>query len=103
MLLGKLSWDALPLHQPIPLVTSLVMVLVIFSVLAWIAMKGYGPYLWREWITSVDHKRIGVMYFLLGFIMLIRGFADALMMRSQQALACRPSTTTRSSLRTAPS
>jgi cytochrome o ubiquinol oxidase subunit 1 len=87
MLLGKLSWDALPLHQPIPLVTSLVMVLVIFSVLAWIAMKGYGPYLWREWITSVDHKRIGVMYFLLGFIMLIRGFADALMMRSQQALA----------------
>jgi len=87
MLLGKLSWDALPLHQPIPLVTSLVMVLVIFSVLAWIALKGYGPYLWREWITSVDHKRIGVMYFLLGFIMLIRGFADALMMRSQQALA----------------
>jgi cytochrome o ubiquinol oxidase subunit I len=45
------------------------------------------PYLWREWITSVDHKRIGVMYIMLALIMLLRGFADAIMMRSQQALA----------------
>ena len=45
------------------------------------------PYLWREWITSVDHKRIGVMYFVLALVMLVRGFADAIMMRSQQALA----------------
>ncbi|MBS0541858.1 MAG: cytochrome o ubiquinol oxidase subunit I, partial [Proteobacteria bacterium] len=42
---------------------------------------------WREWITSVDHKRIGVMYGVLAFVMLIRGFIDALMMRSQLALA----------------
>src|SRR6201992_2146586 len=45
------------------------------------------PYLWREWITSVDHKRIGVMYCVLALVMLLRGFIDALMMRSQQALA----------------
>ena len=50
-------------------------------------VKGYLPYLWREWITSVDHKRIGVMYTLLGVVMLLRGFIDALMMRSQQAVA----------------
>src|SRR5258708_14660650 len=46
-----------------------------------------SPYLWREWITSVDHKRVGVMYCLLALVMLLRGFADAIMMRSQQALA----------------
>ena len=45
------------------------------------------PYLWREWITSVDHKRIGVMYIVLALIMLLRGFSDAIMMRAQQALA----------------
>src|SRR5262249_52749167 len=44
-------------------------------------------YLWREWITSVDHKRIGVMYVILAMVMLLRGFTDAIMMRSQQALA----------------
>ena len=49
--------------------------------LPWIAVKGYVPYLWREWITSVDHKRIGVMYMLLALVMLLRGFADAIMMR----------------------
>ena len=50
-------------------------------------MKGWWPYLWKEWITSVDHKRIGVMYFVLGLVMLLRGFSDAIMMRSQQAIA----------------
>ena len=55
------------------------------SFLAWVTLKGYVPYLWREWITSVDHKRIGVMYIVLALIMLLRGFADAIMMRSQQA------------------
>ena len=51
------------------------------------ACKGYWPYLWREWITSVDHKRIGVMYCVLALIMLLRGFTDAIMMRAQQAVA----------------
>ena len=63
------------------------MVLVIGSVLLWVTLKGYVPYLWREWITSVDHKRIGVMYLLLALVMLLRGFADAIMMRTQQAVA----------------
>ena len=50
-------------------------------------IKGHLLYLWREWITSVDHKRIGVMYTLLAMVMLLRGFADAIMMRAQQAVA----------------
>ena len=84
---GKLTWDALPLHDPIPLFTGIAMVLAILGVLALVTAKGWWPTLWRDWITSVDHKRIGVMYVLLALVMLLRGFADALMMRSQLALA----------------
>jgi cytochrome o ubiquinol oxidase subunit 1 len=87
MLLGKLSWDAIPFDQPIPMIASGVVALAILAVLAWVFLQGHFPYLWREWITSVDHKRIGVMYTLLAMVMLLRGFSDAIMMRSQQALA----------------
>ncbi len=86
-MLGKLSWAAIPLDQPIPLCAGALVGLIIFGVLVWITLKGWVPYLWREWITSVDHKRIGIMYTLLAMVMLLRGFTDAIMMRSQQALA----------------
>ena len=86
-LLGKLDWSAIPFDQPIIMGASGGMVLGIGGVLAWVTFKGYVPYLWREWITSVDHKRIGVMYIILALLMLLRGFADAIMMRSQQAIA----------------
>ena len=88
-MLGKLSWEAVPLNQPIPLFAAAFVGAVIFATLAWITLKGWLPYLWREWITSVDHKRIGIMYILLAMVMLLRGFTDAIMMRSQQALAFR--------------
>ncbi|MGO9135780.1 MAG: cytochrome o ubiquinol oxidase subunit I [Methylovirgula sp.] len=84
---GKLSWAAIPFDQPIPMMTSAVVALVILGVIAWVVLRGHLPYLWREWITSVDHKRIGVMYTLLALVMLLRGFADAIMMRTQQAMA----------------
>src|SRR5450432_2176903 len=86
-MLGKLDWSAIPLDQPIPMITSGVVALGILGVLAWVVVKGHLPYLWEEWITSVDHKRIGVMYTLLAVVMLLRGFSDAIMMRAQQALA----------------
>jgi cytochrome o ubiquinol oxidase subunit I len=86
-MLGKLSWSAIPFDQPIPLVAAGFVGVVIIGVLAWITLKGWLPYLWREWITSVDHKRIGIMYILLAMVMLLRAFSDAIMMRSQQALA----------------
>src|SRR6201984_3647409 len=86
-LLGKLSWSAIPFDQPIIMGATAFMVLVVVGVVGWVTVKGWWPYLWREWITSVDHKRIGVMYFLLGLVMLVRGFSDAIMMRTQLALA----------------
>jgi cytochrome o ubiquinol oxidase subunit I len=84
---GKLSWAAIPFDQPIPLITGAVVLIAILAVFAWVVIAGHLPYLWREWITSVDHKRIGVMYTLLASVMLLRGFADAIMMRAQQAVA----------------
>ena len=86
-MLGKLTWAAIPIDQPIPLFAAGFVGFIIFCVLVYITLKGWVPYLWREWITSVDHKRIGVMYVFLAGVMLIRGFSDAIMMRSQQALA----------------
>jgi len=86
-MLGKLTWDAIPFDQPIALVASLVVIVALGAVAAYTLWKGWWPYLWREWVTSVDHKRLGVMYALLALVMLVRGFIDALMMRSQLALA----------------
>jgi cytochrome o ubiquinol oxidase subunit 1 len=86
-LLGKLSWSAIPFDQPIVIGATAPIILGIAALLGWVILKGYLPYLWREWITSVDHKRIGVMYLILALIMLLRGFSDAIMMRGQQAVA----------------
>ena len=86
-MLGKLSWSVIPFDQPLPLYAMGVVGLVILAVLGIITVKGWWPYLWNEWLTSVDHKRIGVMYLVLALVMLIRGYIDAIMMRSQQAMA----------------
>jgi cytochrome o ubiquinol oxidase subunit 1 len=86
-MLGKLSWAAIPFDQPIPMAASLMIIVGVLFVLGLITWKRWWPYLWHEWFTSVDHKRIGVMYVLLALVMLLRGFADALMMRSQLAVA----------------
>src|SRR6185312_4200066 len=86
-MLGKLDWSAIPIHEPIPLIAAGLVLAIILAVLIWAAVKGYFPYLWDEWITNVDHKRIGVMYVLLAMVMLLRGGTDAIMMRAQQAIA----------------
>ena len=86
-MLGKLTWSAIPFDQPIPLIAAAMVGTVLFGVLILVVVKGWMPYLWNEWLTSVDHKKIGIMYTLLALVMLIRGFTDAIMMRSQQALA----------------
>src|SRR6202044_2468531 len=86
-IMGRLSWAAIPFDQPVVMIASGTVGFVIFCVLALVSVKGWWPYLWREWITSVDHKRIGVMYTLLALVMLLRGFIDAIMMRAQLAIA----------------
>src|SRR5262245_61070930 len=84
---GRLSLDSFPIHEPILLVTFIVVALLGVGVLAALTHFKLWGWLWREWLTSIDHKKIGIMYIILGIVMLLRGFADALMMRLQQAMA----------------
>ncbi|MGL9759798.1 MAG: cytochrome o ubiquinol oxidase subunit I [Symbiopectobacterium sp.] len=84
---GKLTLEAVPYHEPIIMVTVAGIIVGGLALLATITYFGKWKWLWAEWFTSVDHKRIGIMYMIVAFIMMIRGFADAIMMRGQQVLA----------------
>jgi cytochrome o ubiquinol oxidase subunit 1 len=92
LIFGRLSWEAIPFHEPILLATFAMVALGGLAMLAVLTkFKLWGP-LWRNWFTSIDHKKIGIMYMILGLVMLMRGFADALMMRAQQAFSFGEST-----------
>jgi cytochrome o ubiquinol oxidase subunit 1 len=84
---GKLTLEAVPYHEPIIMVTLAMVALGGLTIAGAITKFGKWAYLWKEWLTSVDHKKIGVMYILVAMVMLLRGFADAIMMRSQLAIA----------------
>lgn len=85
---GRLSLDALAiLHDPIILVTFIGTMLGGIAMLLLITKYRLWGYLWKEWFTSIDHKKIGIMYCILGLVMFLRGFADAVMMRAHQAMA----------------
>ena len=87
LIFGRFTIEAIPYHEPI-LVVTFIGVAAIAIPLLWILTKNrWWGYLWSEWFTSVDHKRIGVMYIVLAIVMLLRGFSDALLMRSQQAVS----------------
>src|SRR6201996_3841470 len=84
---GKLSLDSIPYHEPIIMVTAAGIAIGGALVLGLITYFGKWKWLWTEWLTSVDHKKLGVMYIIVALVMLLRGFADAIMMRTQLALA----------------
>ncbi|HSY26125.1 MAG TPA: cytochrome o ubiquinol oxidase subunit I, partial [Burkholderiaceae bacterium] len=87
LIFGRLTWDAIPYQEPILLFTFIGVAIGGLAVLSLITYFRLWGVLWRDWITSIDHKKIGIMYVILGLVMLLRGFADALMMRAQQALS----------------
>jgi len=84
---GRLTFESFPIHEPILLVTFIVVALLGLGIVGAVTKFKLWGYLWTEWFTTVDHKKIGIMYMILGIVMLLRGFADALMMRAQQAVA----------------
>ncbi|HDS1757490.1 cytochrome o ubiquinol oxidase subunit I [Pseudomonas putida] len=84
---GKLSLEAIPYHEPIVMVTLAMIALGGIAVVGLITYFRKWTYLWTEWLTTVDHKKIGVMYIIVAMVMLLRGFADAIMMRTQLAAA----------------
>jgi cytochrome o ubiquinol oxidase subunit 1 len=87
MLFGKLSLSAIPFENPIIMTAVGGATLLALVILALITYYHKWTYLFKEWLTSLDHKKIGIMYTILALIMLLRGFSDAILMRSQQALA----------------
>jgi cytochrome o ubiquinol oxidase subunit 1 len=84
---GRLSLSAVPYHSMIIMGAVGGTLLLALTILCLITYYRKWTYLWQEWLTSVDHKKIGIMYIVLALIMLLRGLSDAVMMRSQQALA----------------
>jgi cytochrome o ubiquinol oxidase subunit 1 len=84
---GKLTLSAIPFDQPIIMGAGALMAVLVLATLGALTWFGKWKWLWSEWLTSVDHKRIGVMYIVVAVLMLLRGFADAVMMRLQLALA----------------
>jgi len=87
MIFGRLTWEAIPYHEPILLATFAAVAIGGLALVGALTYYRVWGYLWREWFTSIDHKKIGIMYVVLGIVMLLRGFADAVMMRIQQAVA----------------
>ena len=84
---GKLTLAAVPYHNPIVMGAVAGSIVVAVAILALITYYGQWKRLWSDWLTSVDHKKIGIMYVILAMVMLLRGISDAIMMRSQQAIA----------------
>jgi cytochrome o ubiquinol oxidase subunit 1 len=87
LIFGRLTWESFPLHEPILIATFIGVVIGGIAILFLITRYRLWGTLWRDWITSIDHKKIGIMYVILGLVMLLRGFSDAIMMRAQQAIA----------------
>ena len=89
-LLGRLTLDAIPYTNPILIFTFIIAATAGLVAVGSVLYFRKVGYIWREWLCSVDHKRIGVMYMILGLVMLFRGFIDGVMMRTQQAIAIGP-------------
>lgn len=86
-LFGNLTLQDIPFHNPIIMGAGGVMALIALLIIGAITYTKNWGYLWKEWLTSIDHKKIGIMYIILAMVMLLRGFSDAIMMRAQQAVA----------------
>ncbi len=87
LLMGKLTLAAIPYQNPIIMGATAFMGLCAALVLGSLFYFKRWRWLWTEWLTSVDHKKIGIMYLILAGVMLLRGFTDAIMMRTQQAIS----------------
>ncbi|MCP3021851.1 cytochrome o ubiquinol oxidase subunit I [Cupriavidus basilensis] len=87
LVFGRLTWEAIPYHEPILLATFAAVAIGGLALVGALTYLRAWGYLWREWFTSIDHKKIGIMYVVLGIVMLLRGFADAVMMRLQQSVS----------------
>lgn len=85
-LLGKLNKQALP-HEWFTIGGTAAFILMVLVAVVVITRLKRWKWLWNEWLTSVDPKKIGIMYFIVGGFMLLRGGLDAIMIWLQQAIS----------------
>src|SRR5947209_4530933 len=83
---GRLTIDALK-HEASQNFAVVMMLLTGLGIIGCISYYRQWKWLWREWFTSVDPKRIGIMYIIVSLLMFFKGFTDAFMMRLQQAMS----------------
>lgn len=83
---GRLTWDAFR-QDPIEIAAGISMILGLFIVIGLLWYFKRFRWLWTEYLTSLDPKKIGVMYIVVVFIMLLKGVFDAGMIRLQQILS----------------
>ncbi len=86
LLLGKLTWSDLP-HEWFTIGGTATLTLMAIATIAGLTYFKRWKWLWKEWLTSTDPKRIGIMYLIVAGIMLFRGALDAIMIWVQQALS----------------
>lgn len=86
ILLGRMSLDYLP-TDPATVAAAIGMPVMALAVVAGLTYFKKWKWLWTEWITNLDAKKIGTMYIIVAILMLVRGGADAIMMRMQTAVA----------------
>lgn len=83
---GRLSLDLIP-HDPIILGAIGFMAIIVIGIVGGLTYFKKWVWLYKEWLTTVDHKKIGIMYVIVGLLMFIRGIIDAVLMRSHLALS----------------
>lgn len=86
---GRLTFEDF-IHEPIMAGAGISMVLALFGVLAYLTLFKKWGWLWKNWLTALDPKKIGIMYIIVVVIMLIRGAGDAVLLRAQQAVNGSP-------------
>lgn len=86
LLVGRMSVDYLP-KDPVTIGAAVGMPLTVLGLVALITYLKRWRWLWDGWLTSLDAKKIGIMYIFIAIVMMIRGIADAGMLRLQTALA----------------
>ena len=84
--LGNLTWDALP-HVWYTIGATASIALMGIAAAAVLTYYKRWKWLWNEWLTSTDPKKIGIMYIVVASLMFFRGALDAAMIWLQQALA----------------
>src|SRR4051812_49765629 len=89
LIFGRLTLEAVPYHEPILVGTFAAVALVGVALLGAVTWYGKWGYLWREWVTSIDHKKNGIMYVILPILMLLPGFGDPGLVGAQKEPSLR--------------